>query len=101
VDLGGEVPGRALELVHDAVTHLVSSPGAPVSLAIRDADESILTLRALQRRITRASPGAPASVGEAVAAYRSARDRWETRLGSYVSRNAENTVIPALADGVS
>jgi len=45
--------------------------------------------------------GAPASLSESVAAYRSARDRWETRLGSYVSRNAENTVIPALADGVS
>ena len=38
----------------------------------------------------------PASLGEAVAAYRSAREEWERRLGSYVSRNAENTVIPVL-----
>lgn len=39
---------------------------------------------------------APASLSEAVTAYRSAREKWETRLGSYVSRNAENTVIPVL-----
>jgi hypothetical protein len=39
---------------------------------------------------------APASLGEAVAAYRSARYRWERRLGSYVSRKAENTVIAVL-----
>ena len=39
---------------------------------------------------------APASLGEAVAAYRSARGDWERRLGTHVSRNAENTVIPVL-----
>jgi hypothetical protein len=39
---------------------------------------------------------APASLGEAVAAYRAARETCERRLGSYVSRNAENTVLPAL-----
>jgi hypothetical protein len=37
---------------------------------------------------------APASLGDAVAAYRSARGEWERRLGTHVSRNAENTVIP-------
>jgi Nucleotidyltransferase domain len=39
---------------------------------------------------------APASLGEAVNAYRAARGKSERRLGSYVSRNAENTVIPVL-----
>jgi hypothetical protein len=39
---------------------------------------------------------APGSLGEAVAAYRAAREKCERRLGSYVSRNAENTVIPVL-----
>jgi hypothetical protein len=38
----------------------------------------------------------PASLGDAVAAYRAAREKCERRLGSYVSRNAENTVLPAL-----
>lgn len=40
--------------------------------------------------------GAPASLGEAVTAYRAAREKCERRLGSYVSRDAENTVIPVL-----
>lgn len=35
----------------------------------------------------------PASLSEAVAAYRSAREQWERRLRSRVSRDAENTVI--------
>jgi hypothetical protein len=39
---------------------------------------------------------APASLGEAVTAYRAAREKCERRLGSYVSRDAENTVIPVL-----
>ena len=39
---------------------------------------------------------APASLGEAVTAYRSARTKYERRLGSYVSRDAENTVIAVL-----
>jgi hypothetical protein len=39
---------------------------------------------------------APASLGEAVTAYRAAREKCERRLGSHVSRNAENTVIPVL-----
>jgi hypothetical protein len=39
---------------------------------------------------------APASLGEAVSTYRAARGECERRLGSYVSRNAENTVIPVL-----
>jgi hypothetical protein len=39
---------------------------------------------------------APASLGEAVTAYRAARETCERRLGSQVSRNAENTVIPVL-----
>jgi hypothetical protein len=38
----------------------------------------------------------PDSLGEAVTAYRSAREKCERRLGSHVSRNAENTVIPVL-----
>jgi hypothetical protein len=37
-----------------------------------------------------------ASLSEAVAAYRSAREECERRLGSRVSRKAENTVAPAL-----
>jgi len=40
--------------------------------------------------------GAPASLGEAVTAYRAARDKCERQFGSYVSRDAENTVIPVL-----
>jgi hypothetical protein len=39
---------------------------------------------------------APASLGEAVTAYRSARAKYERRLGMHVSRDAENTVIPVL-----
>ncbi|HTW02035.1 MAG TPA: nucleotidyltransferase domain-containing protein [Streptosporangiaceae bacterium] len=39
---------------------------------------------------------APASLSEAVAAYRSARGTWERRLGSCVPRNAENAVFPVL-----
>jgi hypothetical protein len=39
---------------------------------------------------------APASLGEAVTAYRAAREECERRLGSHVSRNAENAVIPVL-----
>jgi len=38
----------------------------------------------------------PGSLAEAVTAYRSAREKCERRLGSHVSRNAENTVIPVL-----
>jgi hypothetical protein len=38
----------------------------------------------------------PASLGEAVTAYRWAREKCERRLGSHVARNAENTVAPAL-----
>jgi hypothetical protein len=41
---------------------------------------------------------APANLDEAVAAYSSARETWERRLGSYVSRNLENTVMPADED---
>jgi Nucleotidyltransferase domain len=39
---------------------------------------------------------APASLTEAVGAYRAAREECERRLGAHVSRNAENTVIPVL-----
>lgn len=39
---------------------------------------------------------APASLSEAATAYRSARQKWERRLGSYVSRDVENIVIPVL-----
>ena len=39
---------------------------------------------------------APASLGEAVTAYRAAREKCERRLGSQVSRTAENTVMPVL-----
>jgi len=39
---------------------------------------------------------APASLGEAVTAYRAAREKCERRLGSRVSRNAENAVTPVL-----
>ena len=39
---------------------------------------------------------APASLTEAVAGYRSARERCERRLGSRVSRSAEDTVSPVL-----
>jgi hypothetical protein len=39
---------------------------------------------------------APASLGEAVTAYRTARGKCESRFGLHVSRNAENTVLPAL-----
>jgi Nucleotidyltransferase domain len=39
---------------------------------------------------------APASLSEAVTAYRSARGKCERRLGSCVPRNAENAVLPAL-----
>jgi hypothetical protein len=39
---------------------------------------------------------APASLGEAVTAYRAARETCERRLGSYVSQDAENAVIPVL-----
>lgn len=39
---------------------------------------------------------APASLPEAVTAYRDAREQCERRLGSGVSRNAENAVAPAL-----
>ena len=38
----------------------------------------------------------PASLAEAVTAYRTAREKCERRLGSQVSRNAENTVFPVL-----
>jgi hypothetical protein len=38
----------------------------------------------------------PASLSEAVTAYRSAREECERRLGLRVSRNAENTVAPIL-----
>jgi hypothetical protein len=37
---------------------------------------------------------APASLGDAVTAYRSAGEKQEKRLGTYASRDAENTVIP-------
>jgi hypothetical protein len=40
--------------------------------------------------------GAPASLGEAVTAYRAAREKCERRLGTHVSRNAEHTVMPVL-----
>jgi hypothetical protein len=39
---------------------------------------------------------APASLTDAVTAYRAARDTCERRLGSRVSRRAENTVMPVL-----
>ncbi len=38
----------------------------------------------------------PQSLSEAVAAYRPARGTWERRLGSHVSRKAEDTVLPVL-----
>jgi predicted nucleotidyltransferase len=38
----------------------------------------------------------PSSIGEAVAAYRSGRDRAERRFGVTVSRKVENAVAPAL-----
>jgi hypothetical protein len=38
----------------------------------------------------------PASLGDAVTAYRAARQKCERRFGSYVSRNAENSVMPVL-----
>lgn len=39
---------------------------------------------------------APGALGDAVTAYRTAREKCERRLGSRVSRNAENAVLPAL-----
>jgi hypothetical protein len=39
---------------------------------------------------------APPSLGEAVTAYRAAREKCERRLGTHVSRNAEHTVMPVL-----
>jgi hypothetical protein len=39
---------------------------------------------------------APANLGEAVTAYRTAREKCERRLGSHASRNAESTVVPLL-----
>jgi Nucleotidyltransferase domain len=39
---------------------------------------------------------APASLGDAVTAYRSAREKCEKRLGTCVSPDAENAVIPVL-----
>jgi hypothetical protein len=42
---------------------------------------------------------APATIGEAVSVYRPARARAERRFGIEVPREAEDTVLPALASG--
>jgi hypothetical protein len=42
---------------------------------------------------------APASLPDAVTAYRAARDQCERRLGSRAPRRAENTVMPVLRPG--
>jgi Nucleotidyltransferase domain len=42
--------------------------------------------------------GAPGTLGDAVTAYRSAREKCEKRFGVHASRSAENAVLPALAD---
>jgi hypothetical protein len=39
----------------------------------------------------------PATLGQAVASYRAARQLWEQRLDCQVSRAAEQTVSPALS----